>query len=272
MQSVDRALAILSSFGSDRSSLRVSELAGEIGIHKSTVSRMLTALERRQFVRRDGERFVPGIEIVRIARLASAEEALAAAAAAALESLARDTGEAALIGVRRGDEAYFIQQTPGDHILGVADWAGRSTLLHVSGIGKALVAFGEAPYEGPLERFTPRTITDPAAWERELRRIRLRGYAVMRDELEPGLSAVAAPVLDDRGDCVAAVAVTGPTFRFSRSLQALGERCRTAAVEVTTALGATSSLPGRPRMTAPGVEEEVSEGAHEERTVRTGGV
>ena len=135
----------MSSFGADRSALRVSELAEEIGVHKSTASRILATLERRRFVRRDGELFVPGSEIVRIARLASAEELLAAAAGPALESLARDTGEAAIVGVRRGDEAYFIHQTPGDAILSVADWTGRSTPLHVSWFGKVFVAFG-SPY------------------------------------------------------------------------------------------------------------------------------
>jgi DNA-binding IclR family transcriptional regulator len=253
VQSVDRALAIMSSFGADRSALRVSELADEIGVHKSTASRILATLERRRFVRRDGESFVPGSEIVRIARLASAEELLAAAAGPVLESLARETGEAALIGVRRGDEAYFIHQTPGDHILSVADWSGRSTPLHVSSLGKVFVAFG-SPYTGPLTRYTPRTITDPAEWERELRRVRGRGYAVLRDELEAGLSAVAAPVFDDMGACVAAIAVSGPTFRFAGSLQELGERCKVAASKIAFRGAKRGLLPA---------EEEVREGARD---------
>lgn len=239
MQSADRALAILSSFGSDRFSVGVSELAAELGIHKSTVSRLLAALERRRFVRRDGNRFIPGIEVVRIARLASPEESLAAAAATALERLARKTGEAAVLGVRRGDEAFFIHQVQGEHIVGVVeDWAGRSTSLHVSAIGKALVAFGPEPYTGPLPRYTSRTITDPAAFERDLRRVRLRGYAVVRDELEAGLSAVAAPIFDETGGCLASVAVSGPTFRLAPSLPQLGERCRIAATEITNCLDA----------------------------------
>ncbi len=239
MQSADRALAILSSFGTERPSVRVSELAAELGIHKSTVSRLLTALERRRFVRRDGERFIPGIEIVRIARLVSPEESLAATAASALEQLARDTGEAAVLGVRRGDEAFFLHQVQGEHILGVVDdWAGRSTPLHVSAIGKALVAFGSEPYTGALPRYTPRTITDATAFERELRRVRARGYAVMRDELEAGLTAVAAPVFDETGDCLAAVAVSGPTFRLARSLPVHGAHCCAAAAEITNRLDA----------------------------------
>jgi DNA-binding IclR family transcriptional regulator len=239
VQSADRALQILGSFGPDRHSVGVSELAVELGIHKSTVSRLLNALARRGFVRRDGERFVPGIEIVRIARLANPEEALAAAAAPALEALAADTGETVVLGVRRGDDAYFVRQVQrGGHILGVAeDWAGRSTPLHVSAIGKAMLAFAQEPYTGALERLTPHTITDRAALESELRRVRVRGWATLRDELEEGLTAVGAPVFDGAGDCVAGVSVTGPTFRLSRSLRRLGERSRDCAAEISVELG-----------------------------------
>ena len=155
--------------------------------------------------------------------------------------------------MRRGDEAYFIHQTPGDHILSVADWSGRSTPLHVSSLGKVLVAFG-SPYTGPLTRYTPRTITDPEEWEREIRRVRARGYAVLRDELEAGLSAVGAPVFDDNGACAAAIGVSGPTFRFSGALQELGERCKVAASEMAFRPGATRGL--QP-------VEEVREGARD---------
>jgi DNA-binding IclR family transcriptional regulator len=260
VQSADKALRILGSFGPERHSVGVSELAAELGIHKSTVSRLLTTLNRRGFVRRDGERFVPGIEIVRIARLASAEESLAALAAPALEGLAADTGETVVLGVRRGDDAYFVQQVQrGDHILGVAeDWAGRSTPLHVSAIGKAILAFTPEPYAGELVRLTPHTVADREALERELRRIRVSGHAVLRDELEVGLTAVGAPVFDERGSCIAGVSVTGPTFRISRSVRRLGERCRACAGEITQQLrgeaavvSATSALSGRPKMSAP---------------------
>jgi DNA-binding IclR family transcriptional regulator len=251
VQSADRALQILGSFGPDRRSVGVSELADELGIHKSTVSRLLRTLKRRGFVRPDGARFVPGIEVVRIARLASPEEELAAAAGPALAELAADTGETVVLGVRRGDDAYFVRQVQGSgHILGVAeDWAGRSTPLHVSAIGKAILAFAREPYTGALERLTPHTITDQAALESELRRVRLRGWATLRDELEVGLTAVGAPVFDAGGDCIAGVSVTGPTFRLGRSVRRLGERCRACAAEITRAAASETALVRAPATT-----------------------
>ena len=98
---------------------------------------------------------------------------------------------------------------------------------------------------GTLERQTAKTIVDPAALERELQRTRLRGYALIRDELEIGLSAVAAPVFDRAGACVAAVAVSGPSFRLARSLASLGEQCVAAAHELTAAVDTEYVVPAQ---------------------------
>lgn len=255
MQSADRALAILGSFGSDRSSIRASELAAELQVHKSTVSRLLATLERRRFVRRDGGRLVLGAEIARLARLVSPEESLASVAAPALERLARDTRETVVLGVRRGNDAYFVYQVRGEHILGVAeDWTGRSTPLHVSAIGKAILAFDRQAYEGQLLPYTERTITEQDALQRELRRVRARGYAVLRDELEDGLSAVGVPVLDGGGSCTAAISVTGPTPRIVRSTRLLAERCRVAAAEIALGLVTGGEAATRQQAEPAGVE------------------
>ena len=80
MQSADRALAILATFDEDRADLGVSELAAELGMHKSTVSRLLAVLERRGLVRREGERFAPGPELARLGTLAIRGFTLAGAA------------------------------------------------------------------------------------------------------------------------------------------------------------------------------------------------
>lgn len=128
-------------------------------------------------------------------------------------------------------------------ILKVDDWTGRSTALHSSATGKVLLAFSDADAPDTVERLTPKTIVDPAAIGRELQRVRLRGYSVIRDELEVGLSAVAAPSFDRAGTCVAALAVSGPTFRLTRTLASLGARCVVASDELTRALVGDSVRP-----------------------------
>ncbi|MGI8974860.1 MAG: IclR family transcriptional regulator [Gaiella sp.] len=244
MQSADRALRILSSFDGERDSLGVTEVAQELGIHKSTVSRLMATLERRGFVRRDGDRFVPGLELARLARSTDPLSPLVERALPIMERLATAPGEAVTLGVRRGNRVLYVaQRDDGARILRVGDWTDRSTPLHSSATGKALLAFSDGRAPGTLERQTPKTIVDPAALERDLQRSRLRGYATIRDELEIGLSAAAAPIFDRAGACVAALAVSGPSFRLARSLASLGEQCVGAANELTVALDGESAVP-----------------------------
>lgn len=244
MQSADRALRILASFDGERESLGVTEVAHELGIHKSTVSRLMATLEGRGFVRRQGDRFVPGLELARLARTADPLSPLVEHALPIMERLATTTGEAVTLGVRRGNRVWYAaQRDDGARILRVGDWTGRSTALHSSATGKALLAFSDGDVPGPLERETPKTIVDPGALERDLQRTRLRGYALIRDELEIGLFAAAAPIFDRGGACIAAVAVSGPSFRLARSLGSLGQQCIAAADELTAALDAESAVP-----------------------------
>jgi DNA-binding IclR family transcriptional regulator len=91
--------------------------------------------------------------------------------------------------------------------------------LHVAANGKVFLAYG-APLIAPLDRLTPRSIVDPAALDAELGRVRARGYATSIDELEHGLSALAAPVFGNSvagngGDAFAALSISGPTARLT---------------------------------------------------------
>ena len=238
MQSADRALAILAAFDEDRADLGVSELAAELGMHKSTVSRLLAALERRGLVRREGERFAPGPELARLGTLAIRGFTLAGAARPPLERLAEQTGETVNLAVRDGDRALNVLQVDAAHFVGVTDWTGRAAPLHATANGKALLAFGDGPATGRLTRLTPRTIVDRRELRAELERTRSAGFAVAVEELELGLHAVAAPVFDAGGACVAAVSVSGPAYRLHESrLAEVGGLCAAAAAEVSAGLG-----------------------------------
>lgn len=238
MQSADRALAILVAFGEDRPELGVSELASELGLHKSTVSRLLAALAARGLVARAGERFVPGHELARLGALVAPGPALVHALGDTLERLAEETGETVNVAVRRGALALNVHQVESTHLVGVRDWTGRAFPLHATANGKALLAFGGGPRPRELPALTARTITDAATLGRELARARARGYAVAVEELELGLHAVAAPVFDRGGACVAAISISAPAYRLPRRrLAAAGGACAAAAAEASARLG-----------------------------------
>jgi DNA-binding IclR family transcriptional regulator len=238
MQSADRALAILAAFTESRPEVGVSELARELGMHKSTVSRLLGTLEGRGLVRRAGDRFLLGPELARLGSLAARGLALLPVARPALARLAEETGETVNLAVRQGDRALNVHQVATAHFVGLTDWAGRATPLHATANGKALLAYGAGAVPTALDALTDRTIVECAELVQELERTRLRGYALAVEELEAGLNAVGAPVFDASGACVAAVSVAGPSYRVSeKRLGDLGPACVAAADEISRALG-----------------------------------
>jgi IclR family transcriptional regulator, acetate operon repressor len=238
MKSADRALSILAAFADDRPELGVSELARELGMHKSTASRLLATLEARGLVRRAGDRFTPGPELVRLGALAARGADLVATARPALRRLADETRETVNLAVREGDSVLNLHQVETSHFVGLTDWTGKKTPLHATANGKALLAWGAGRLPRERRRLTARTIVGDSELRAELERTRRRGWAQAVEELEAGLNSVAAPVFDASGRCVAAVSVAGPSYRQPpRRLRELGRRCRAAADEISGALG-----------------------------------
>jgi DNA-binding IclR family transcriptional regulator len=96
----------------------------------------------------------------------------------------------------------------------------------------------DARLAAPLERFTPRTMTDVKTLRTELERVRAQGYASTVEELEEGLNAVAAPVFADNGQVIAAISVSGPSFRLTEDrLTQVAAAVRSAAAEISARLG-----------------------------------
>jgi DNA-binding IclR family transcriptional regulator len=236
VQTVDRALRLLQAFESPEQVLGVTELAGALGVHKSTASRLAGTLAARGFLERPpgSESFRLGPELGRLGLLALQGRDLVDLARPSMERLADETGETVNLAVLEGEEAVNVAQADGRHIVGVGSWAGRRTALHCTANGKVLLAFSPIPVlPRQLESFTPRTIRRVGELEQEIALVRRAGYATNVGELEEGLHAVAAPVLDSAQRCHAALSVSGPSYRMSeKALAALGERCRRAADEI----------------------------------------
>ena len=133
-----------------------------------------------------------------------------------LERLASLTGETANLAIAANGAVELLDQVDGQYLLGTRNWVGSSVPLHCSGLGKVLLAFGAAEIPpGRLERRTEKTIATRAELVAELDQVKRRGFAVIRDELEEGLTAIAAPIREADGRVVAAVSVTGPSSRIT---------------------------------------------------------
>ncbi len=218
-EAADRVVTVLDLLGAERDGLGVREIARRLGVHPSTASRLLGTLAAAGLIERDEAtaRYRLGARIVGLAAVAVDRLPVVSQARPELEHLSAVTAETVNLAIRDGTHVVYVDQvTPAQTVM--ASWVGRRSPVHASSSGKVLLAFGEARARDVLSRrrleaLTSRTVTDPARLADVLRQVRRQGYAASVGELEEGLVTIAAPVLAD-GSAVAAISVSGPTYRL----------------------------------------------------------
>lgn len=239
VQSIRRAFAVLGALADGP--LGVTDVAIRSHIPKSTAARLLAALAAEGAVEQiPGEtRYRLGPHLVALASGLGDARGLVATARPALTGLARELGEAAGLSVRDGWTVHYVDQVDSPNPVQVRDWTGTRIPLHAVSSGQVFLAQLPAPMLArylaePLEQFTPDTLTSAPALLERLRDVRRDGHAWVRDEFAVGITSVAAPVADARGELVAAVHVHGPTYRFppAGAEDEIAEAVRAAAASV----------------------------------------
>jgi len=246
VQSVERAVAILKSFSLEKPERGVSELGRELGLHKSTVSRLMTTLVRGGLLARDPEteRYRLGIDLVGMAAQVVSYTDVRQVARPFLRQLAETCQETVNLTVLDDGQIVNLEQyiSPARQVKNIGR-VGRRTCPHGTAAGKVLLAYltqDELDHilPGELERFTPHTITDPQELHQELARVREQGYATALEELEEGLNVVAAPVYHHTGQVTASISVAGPAYRVTPGrLAELATRVMDTARRVSEQLG-----------------------------------
>jgi IclR family acetate operon transcriptional repressor len=218
-QAVDRVLRILGMFGERRPRLTVAEAAAELGVHRSTASRLMQSLERHRLLERaqDGG-YVLGLGLVSLAGHVLNRFPVRAAAGDLIRQLRDRTGESTWLGVLAGDEVIYIDEASSPHVRVNTDWVGRRQSLTAGGTGALLLAFQPPEVIEAHLRAARRSEQSraPALAERELARVRAQGYLARHPDPATGSAVVAAPVRDHRCEVVAAVTVAGPLERIDR--------------------------------------------------------
>jgi len=250
VQSVDRAVTVLEILA-HAGEAGVTEIAAELGVHKSTAFRLVAALERRGLVEQHAERgkYRLGVGILRLAGATTARLDLVQESRPLCRALAASTGETVNLTVLSDGAALYIDQVAGSSALQPHNWVGQRIPLHATSNGKVLLGglpdrevvalVGRRP-----RSFTPATLTTSADVLASVALARSQGYAVAVDELEVGLAAVAAPIRNVHGDVVASVSVSGPTFRLGdERMSAATEAVVETAAEVSRRLGWRVSTP-----------------------------
>jgi DNA-binding IclR family transcriptional regulator len=247
IQSIERAAAILRLLSGRTRRLGVVDLAGELGLPKGTVHGLLRTLQHVGFVEQDEEtgKYQLGAALLHMGSSYLDGNELRTRALNWSDSLAARTNESVRIGTLHEGQVLIVHHVfRPDDSLQTLD-VGALLPAHASALGKILLAHhayaaAELARHG-LESFTPATITDPEALERELERVRKRGWAADIGELVNGEVSCAAPILDRRGVTVGAMGVSGPPDRLLAARQPRGDVVafvREAARAVSRELGA----------------------------------
>ena len=243
-QAVLRAVRLLKAFTAERPERGLLELSRHAALNKTTTYRLLTALESEGLIERlpDREGFRLGAEVLALGSRALGADRLRAAARAELLALAQVTRETATLEVLAGRDVLILDEVMGGHMVGSTPSVGTRWPAHTTSTGKAMLAHlpaqaVEAFLAEPLQGLTARTIRTALAFRRELERVRLQGYSMSLEELEPQFVAVGAPVWGGTA-VVAALSVGGPRPRFSPNrVDAIARQVVAAAGRVSQQLG-----------------------------------
>ncbi|WP_329311991.1 IclR family transcriptional regulator [Streptomyces sp. NBC_01262] len=240
VQSVDRAVSILQVLAG-RGPSGVTEVAEELGIHKATVFRLLATLESRGLVEQDSERgrYRIGHTVVELAAGSTMRSDLSLLSRPVCQELAAAAGETVNVAIHDGPEVISIDQVIGGAAITSIDWVGKRTPMHATAAGKIFLAYmspdrAQAILAQGLTKYTPHTVVDPARLKEQLEFVRKREYATTSEEHEIGLAAIAAPIRSLDGRVIAAVTLSGPTFRVNEdTIPDLAERVVEAGARIS---------------------------------------
>lgn len=243
---VERALAILEAVAQRSGGMTNSEISRRLQIPKSSASYILRTLERQGYLRRERHtgKYRLGLKVLNLSHRVLLGLDIREMALPVLRQLVERSHLTAHLAVLDHGEAVYIERVEAPGFIKMDTWVGRRLPIHTTAVGKALVAhLPESEMkaiikERGLKKFTPKTITVPSTWLRELERARAQGYAVDDEENNPGVRCVAAPVFDSLGRVEATVGVSGTTSQLDKSsLPKIAELVKEAARKISEQLG-----------------------------------
>jgi IclR family pca regulon transcriptional regulator len=213
LQSLERGLAVLRAFTANRPALTISEVAERTGLTRATARRVLLTLAGLGYVEPSRREFVLTRSVLDLVKPFAAEEDPWDFAKPYLESLTERTGESASIAILDGTEILYVARSQTRRLMTLAVTVGSRLPAHATSKGRVLLAFmPEAELEAyfartAIARYTDRTVVDQSELRQILSDVHRQGWAVVDQQLEEGLSSVAAPLIDPNGRVAAALSV-----------------------------------------------------------------
>jgi IclR family transcriptional regulator, pca regulon regulatory protein len=221
VQSLERGLGVIRAFDGQRASLTLSDVAKATGLTRAAARRFLLTLVELGYMTAEGRLFRLSPRVLDLGRPYLSSLTLQEVAQPHLGSLVGRVEESATVAVLDGAEIVYVAHAPARRILSVSVGIGTRDPAFATSLGRVLLAGqGDDWLDGylasvKLQKITPRTIATPARLRAELERVRQQGFALVDQELEEGLRAIAAPIHDNHGRVIAAVNLAVHASRWS---------------------------------------------------------
>ncbi len=251
---LERGLTILELVAKSKNGFTFSQLASQLEFPKSSIHSILVTFERLGYLQKleSSGRYVAGLNLVRIATVASYGITLRQKAGPLLCELTQRTGLTAHIAILENNEALLVAKVEPSGIMPVATWIGKRIDYHCTSLGKALIAWrreeeiNRLVKERRMLRHNENTISTLTRLKQELMRTRQAGYSIDDEEEEIGIRCIGAPVLGVSGEVEAAVSVSGTVEQIrAEDVARMGALVQEAAFEMSRRLGwAPSSREG----------------------------
>lgn len=217
VQSLAKALQIIDFMGAHKKPVSLKEISEQMGWPKSTIHGLLATLRDYNFVSQsavDGK-YILGIRLFELGNALMASWDISRAAHPLMVQLNSRFGETVHLATEEKGEVLYLEKIDSNHLLRIVSQVGARLPMHCTGVGKVLLAY-RTPKEirqiiqaHPLESYTSKTITNPLTLEKELERIRERGFAYDEGEIMDSLRCVAAPIFSSDGSVSYSLSVSG---------------------------------------------------------------
>lgn len=223
VQSFERGLAVIRSFGADAPAQTLSDVARAAGLSRATARRLLHTLESEGYVRRDGTSFALTPRVLELGYAYLSSHSLPDLARPHLEALSAEVRESTSVAVLDGTSIVYVARVQANRVMQMTIGIGTRFEAYRTSLGRAILAWCEpdevADLWGASDRSQPTdsTVTGLDDLHRKLSEVRDRGYALVDQELEVGVRSVAAPIRDGDGVPVAAVNVSTHASRTTKA-------------------------------------------------------
>ncbi|WP_313341985.1 IclR family transcriptional regulator [Sedimentibacter sp.] len=234
VQSIDRALTILEVLSNYNEGLGVTEISQEVGLHKSTVYRLLSTLIYKGYVIQDMDtnKYKITLKLFELGSKKVENMDLLSASKTFTRKLMETVNEVVHLVVRDGNEIVYIDKVEANNTIRMASTIGKRGPMYSTATGKVILAFMSENQcmnilnNSKLEMRTDKTIVDIEILKKQLKEIKSRGYAVDDEENEIGVRCVGAPIFNRHGEIEGAISLSGPSNRVTE------EKVETIAIEV----------------------------------------